>query len=54
MDQPYSKSEQEHKLLEENYKVVIEENENLRIGMHEILLKIREYDGKLIKILNIF
>jgi hypothetical protein len=28
------------------YKTVVEENENLRIGMHEILEKLREYDGE--------
>ncbi|XP_059612733.1 centrosomal protein cep290 [Phlebotomus argentipes] len=31
--------------LEENYKTVVEENENLRIGMHEILHKLRDYDA---------
>ncbi|EAT42669.1 AAEL005809-PA, partial [Aedes aegypti] len=31
--------------LEKKYAVVVEENENLRIGMHEILQKLREYDA---------
>lgn len=32
--------------LESRYEIVVEENENLRIGMHEILKKLRDYDGK--------
>ncbi|XP_035787011.1 centrosomal protein cep290-like [Anopheles albimanus] len=31
--------------LEKQYATVVEENENLRIGMHEILQKLREYDA---------
>ena len=31
--------------IETKYSSVIEENENLRIGMHEILQKLREYDA---------
>jgi centrosomal protein CEP290 len=40
--------EHEKKMKEksEKYKIVVDENENLRIGMHEILEKLREYDGK--------
>ncbi|XP_049542835.1 centrosomal protein cep290 [Anopheles darlingi] len=36
-----------HRLLEleKLYATVVEENENLRIGMHEILQKLREYDA---------
>lgn len=26
--------------------IVVEENENLRIGMHEILEQLRNYEGK--------
>uniref|UniRef100_A0A1B0CJF3 Uncharacterized protein n=1 Tax=Lutzomyia longipalpis TaxID=7200 RepID=A0A1B0CJF3_LUTLO len=33
------------KQLEENYRIVVEENENLRVGMHEILHKLRDYDA---------
>lgn len=31
--------------LEANYSIVVDENENLRIGMHQILEKLRTYDG---------
>lgn len=31
--------------IEARYEIVIEENENLRIGMHEILEQLRNYDG---------
>lgn len=49
IDQVSSNIQREYDVLEDNYKKVVEENENLRIGMHEILQKIREYDGKLYK-----
>lgn len=32
--------------LQSEYSNVVEENENLRIGMHEILAKLRDYDGE--------
>ena len=32
--------------LEVDYKSVAEENENLRIGLNEILEKLRDYEGK--------
>lgn len=33
--------------IESRYAIVIDENENLRIGMHEILEQLRNYDGEL-------
>lgn len=33
--------------IESRYAIVIEENENLRVGMHEILEQLRNYDGKI-------
>lgn len=41
----YPKSKVDAKVLKENYEKVLEENENLRIGMHEILHKLREFDA---------
>lgn len=32
--------------IESRYAIVIDENENLRIGMHEILEQLRNYDGE--------
>lgn len=37
--------EKKIKKLEENYRIVVDENENLRIGMHEILHQLRDYDA---------
>lgn len=34
--------------IESRYAIVIDENENLRIGMHEILEQLRNYDGEYI------
>ncbi|XP_050094793.1 centrosomal protein cep290 [Anopheles aquasalis] len=44
---PTEKSTKYHRMLEleKLYATVVEENENLRIGMHEILQKLREYDA---------
>lgn len=40
---------------EERYMIVVEENENLRIGMHEILEQLRNYEGcKFVNALLIF
>ncbi|XP_053687102.1 centrosomal protein cep290 [Sabethes cyaneus] len=39
-----NKHDQQIVELETKYAAVLEENENLRIGMHEILQKVREYD----------
>lgn len=33
--------------LESKYAMVVEENENLLLGMHAILEKLRNYDGEL-------
>lgn len=38
--------------LEDNVKELIEENESLRKGMHEILDSIHNQDGKYYKIIN--
>lgn len=35
----------ERSQLEENYEIILKENENLRVGMHDILNKLRECDG---------
>nr|XP_029732494.1 centrosomal protein cep290 [Aedes albopictus] len=40
-----SKNVEQIEELEKKYAIVVEENENLRIGMHEILQKLREYDA---------
>ncbi|GAB0100854.1 Centrosomal protein cep290 [Sergentomyia squamirostris] len=38
-------NEKKIKQLEDNYRLVVDENENLRVGMHEILHKLRDYDA---------
>ncbi|XP_055627990.1 centrosomal protein cep290 isoform X2 [Toxorhynchites rutilus septentrionalis] len=46
LDEVNTKQNSENiKQLEEKYVAVVEENENLRIGMHEILEKLRDYDA---------
>lgn len=37
----------EQQRLEENYEIVLKEAENLRMGMHEILFKLRDCEGEL-------
>lgn len=37
----------EQQRLEENYEIVFKEAENLRMGMHEILFKLRDCEGEL-------
>ncbi|XP_055530265.1 centrosomal protein cep290 [Wyeomyia smithii] len=44
-EMPSSIYDQQIVELERKYAAVVEENENLRIGMHEILQKVREYDA---------
>ncbi|XP_058120806.1 centrosomal protein cep290 [Anopheles ziemanni] len=45
INQPTDKSRDRLEELERQYLTVLEENENLRMGMHEILEKLREYDA---------
>ncbi|XP_062542692.1 centrosomal protein Cep290 [Armigeres subalbatus] len=44
-DDPKTRYDERFEELEKKYATVVEENENLRIGMHEILQKLREYDA---------
>ncbi|KFB44438.1 AGAP005101-PA-like protein [Anopheles sinensis] len=45
INQPTDRSRDRLEELERQYHTVLEENENLRMGMHEILEKLREYDA---------